>query len=125
MKNIIISVDKFRLKAQLNNSETAEKIYDALPIEGTTKTWGDEIYFDIPVEIDQAPDSVAEVEVGTLGYWPVGRAFCIFFGRTPVSTGEKPRAASPVNVFGVVMDDPTILKSVKDGEQITISRAKE
>ncbi|MBD3289347.1 hypothetical protein GF337_11140 [candidate division KSB1 bacterium] len=125
MKNIIISVDKFRLKAQLNNSETAEKIYDALPIEGIVKTWGDEIYFDIPVEIDQAPDAVADVEVGALGYWSAGSAFCIFFGRTPVSTGDKPRAASPVNVFGVVMDDPTILKSVKDGKHITISRAKE
>lgn len=125
MKNIIISVDEHRLKAQLNDCETAKKIHNALPVEGTVKTWGDEIYFDIPVEINQAKDAVADVEVGTLGYWPVGSAFCIFFGKTPVSTGDKPRAASPVNIFGVVMDDPTILKSVEDGARITVSKAQE
>ncbi len=123
MKDIIISVENIRLKAHLDNSATAEKIYSSLPIEGTVKTWGDEIYFDIPVAINQAPDAVADVEVGTLGYWPVGSAFCIFFGKTPVSTADKPRAASPVNIFGVVIDDPAILKVVEDGARITVSKA--
>jgi len=104
------------------NPRTAQAIYDALPIEGRANTWGDEIYFSIPVEVEaETPRDV--VELGELGYWPPGSAFCIFFGPTPASRGNEIRPASPVNVFGRVLGDPKIFKKVKSGETIRIEKA--
>jgi len=122
MKKICISVDNISLKAELTDSLTAKAIFDFLPIESTVNLWGDEIYFNIPLDIELDPDAQAEVEVGDLGYWPSGPAFCIFFGKTPVSTQEKPRAYSPVNVFGQVKGDTTVLKSVKQGTKIKVEK---
>jgi len=109
------------MEAELLDTPTARKIAQALPIEGSVNVWGDEIYFDIPLTIDQEPDASQDVAVGDLGYWPVGPAFCIFFGPTPVSSGDQPRAYSPVNVFGRVMGDPQLFKSVPGGATITIT----
>lgn len=120
MKKIEIIIEEIRLTATLNNSLTAEKIYEALPFEGIVNTWGDEIYFNIPVSLEQVPDARADVEVDELGYWPVGSAFCIFFGPTPVSKDEKPRAASPVNIFGKTDSDARILKEVKGGALVKV-----
>ncbi len=120
MKTIIISVEGISLSAELNEGATAQKIWEALPIEGSANTWGDEIYFDIPVVSEQEPDARADVAVGELGYWPVGHAFCIFFGPTPASTGDQPRAASPVNILGHVIDDATVLRSVRNGATVQI-----
>ncbi len=120
MKKIEIIIEDIRLKATLNNSLTAEKIYEALPFEGIANVWGDEIYFNIPVKLTERPDARAEVEVGELGYWPVGTAFCIFFGPTPVSKDEKPRAASPVNIFGKTEGDARILKEVPGGALVKV-----
>ncbi|MFQ5483990.1 MAG: cyclophilin-like fold protein [Desulfobacterales bacterium] len=125
MEQITISVEGLSLSAELNDSETAQKISEALPIEGTVNIWGEEIYFDIPVYADQASDAREEIEVGTLAYWPAGSALCIFFGRTPVSTGEKPRAYSPVNIVGHVSDDVEPLKSVSNGSTIRIAGLKD
>ena len=124
MKKITIIMEEIeiRMTATLNDSMTAEKIYEALPFESIVNIWGDEIYFNIPVSLDQAPDARAEVEVGELGYWPVGSAFCIFFGPTPVSKDEKPRAASPVNIFGNVDGDTKILKEVPGGTLVKVTR---
>jgi hypothetical protein len=122
MTKIVISVGTTSLQAELNNSPTAQKIWNSLPISSTTQIWGDEIYFEIPVTAEQASDARAEVSVGELGYWPVGSAFCIFFGPTPASTDERPRAYSPVNILGHVLGDTTVLRSVKDGEHVTIER---
>ena len=124
MKTIIISVEGISLSAELNESNTAQKIWDALPIEGRANTWGDEIYFEIPVVLEQEPDARADVEVGELGYWPVGHAFCIFFGPTPASTGDQPRAASPVNILGHVVDDATTLRNVRSGARVQIMRSE-
>ena len=96
---------------------------EALPIEGSANTWGDEIYFEIPVSLESASDARADVEIGELGYWPTGRAFCIFFGPTPVSSGDKPRAASPVNVFGRISGDATRFRSVADGDTVRVDKA--
>ena len=124
-KIITISVDDITLEAQLNDSRTAAKILEILPVEGSANVWGDEIYFDIPLEIEQASDARAEVEVGELGYWPAGPAFCIFFGPTPVSTGDKPRAYSPVNIFGQILGDAKQFKSVSSGARVQVIRKKE
>ena len=92
MNKILIRFETISFEARLNDSPTAQAIWEALPIESRVTTWGDEIYFAIPVEMPQDSDARAEVEVGELDYWPLGKAFCIFFGPTPASTDEKPRA---------------------------------
>ena len=122
MNPITISTEGISLPAELNDSPTAQRIWEALPVEGRANTWGDEIYFEIPVVAEQEPDARAEVEVGELGYWPVGHAFCIFFGPTPVSTDERPRAYSPVNLLGRVIGDATRFRAVKDGTQVKLAR---
>ena len=108
--------------AVLDGSRTADAIWKALPIDAARgSTWGDEIYFDIGVDI--APEAPREVvDMGDLGYWPPGRAFCIFFGRTPASTGDEIRPASAVNVFGKVEGDPTLFKNVRAGARVTLER---
>lgn len=123
MNEIIITAGAVTVRAELNDSPTARQVWEALPLEATVNTWGDEIYFSIPVVAAQAPDARAEVEVGEIGYWPVGHAFCIFFGPTPASDGPQPRAYSPVNILGRVRGDATQLRSVPDGATIRVARA--
>jgi hypothetical protein len=122
MNMILIEFNEFTIKARLNDNPTSKEIWDQLPIDGQVNTWGDEIYFEIDVTMPQEPDAREQVEVGELGYWPVGRAFCIFFGPTPVSTDEQPRAYSPVNIIGEVIGDTAKLKTIKDGENVRIGR---
>ncbi|MGD1991756.1 MAG: cyclophilin-like fold protein [Anaerolineae bacterium] len=122
MNRVIISAGDVSLLGELNDSPTAREIWDALPVEGTAKTWGEEIYFEVPVDVDQAPDARAVVEVGELGYWPVGRALCLFFGLTPASTDDRPRAYSPVNIVGRVLGDATRLRAVQDGDPVRVMR---
>jgi len=105
------------------NRKTGDAIWNALPIEARANRWGEEVYFSTGVKIGEE-DSQEVVQVGEIGYWPPGKAFCIFFGRTPASTDDKPRAASPVNVFGKVIGGLSGLKKVRDGDQITIDKAK-
>ena len=119
-RRIQIVAGEVTLTAVLNDSTTADAIWIALPIEGHANCWGDEIYFAIPVQIEEAEDARQEMAVGELGYWPVGTAFCIFFGPTPVSTDEKPRAASPVNIVGRVLGDATAFRQVRSGETVTL-----
>ena len=108
--------------AELSDTATARAIGQALPLEASANTWGDEIYFSIPVRCaDEEPKEV--VELGDLGYWRPGSAFCIFFGRTPASRGNEIRPASAVNVFGRVKGDPTVFKSVADGARVVVEAA--
>jgi hypothetical protein len=104
------------------NPKTARAIWDALPVGARANTWGDEIYFFIPVEIG-AENQKEVVEMGDLGYWPPGDAFCIFFGPTPASRGDEIRPASPVNVFGRITGDPRVFKKVRSGERVKVEQA--
>ena len=99
--------------AELDNSETARKVYDALPLEARFNLWGDEIYFRIPVHAGLEEGASEVVEKGDVAFWPEGDAFCIFFGKTPASTETVIRAASAVNVFGKIRGDLRIFKSLK------------
>jgi len=119
---IMITVEDLKMYAELNNNETAKKIWEALPIEGSVNTWGDEIYFSIPVKVG-LENAKAVVLEGDLGYWPPGNAFCIFFGPTPASEGEEIRPASPVNVFGKIIGDPQVFKKVRSGAKIIIEKS--
>ena len=124
MNKITITAGDVTLPAELNDGPTAQQIWESLPIEGQANVWGDEIYFGISVTAEQESDARAEVEVGELGYWPPGNAFCIFFGPTPVSTDERPRAASPVNILGRMLGDATQFRAVRHGTPVQITRAE-
>ena len=123
MRRIKITAGGVSAEAELNESKTAEAIYAALPITAMASTWGDEIYFSIPVKAEEE-NGQATVEMGDLGYWPPGSAFCIFFGPTPASqTPDEVRPASPVNVLGKVAGDPKVFKQVRSGESVTLAAA--
>lgn len=108
--------------AELNNSSLAEAIWQALPFYSRVHTRGEEIYFTIPLkrELEEGQEIV---NLGDLGYWPPGRAFCLFFGPTPVSRPSEIRAASPVGLFGRLVDDPKLLRKVKEGEEVVVEKA--
>ncbi len=118
--NIEIRVGTVTLNAVLNNTPTAKKIAGVLPLSCPFHTWGNEIYFTIPVEAGLEEDAREEVEIGLLGYWPAGSAFCIFFGPTPMSRDGKIIPASPVNVIGKVTDDAARLKAVMGESTVEI-----
>jgi len=121
MRRIQIIAGDVTVTATLNDSPTADAIWEALPIEERGNTWGDEIYFGIPVYVEQARDAQAIVEMGDLGYWEPGHAFCLFFGPTPMSRGNEIRPASPVNVFGKIEGDATALKKAPNGARVRIT----
>ena len=118
-KKIKIKAGNVEVAAELNDTKTAQAIWDALPIKGHASCWGDEIYFSIPVSLEEE-DAQELVGMGDLGYWPPGTAFCLFFGPTPMSRGQEIRPASPVNVFGRIIGDPTVLKQVASGAEIAV-----
>ena len=120
-ENIVIKTGDLKINAQLNDSKTAKMIYDKLPIEGRVRLWAEEIYFEIPVKLGEE-NAQEVVEKGDIGYWPPGRAFCLFFGLTPVSKGEEIRPASPVNVFGKIVGNLIILKKIENGTEVNIER---
>ena len=117
---IKIAIGHLALEAELNDSLTAKKVIEALPIKAPFNTWGDEIYFNIPVDAELDESAQEEVEVGDLGYWPTGRAFCIFFGPTPASTEGKIIPASAVYIIGRVKGDATRLREVMRGKEVTL-----
>ena len=122
MRKILITISNLSVSAELNNSVSADKIWEALPLSGSANVWGDEIYFEIPVSLKEVSDAQQEVEVGTLAYWPPGSALWVFFGKTPVSTSDKPKAYSPVNILGLVDGDSKVFKIVEAGDQIVIDK---
>jgi hypothetical protein len=120
---IIFKTSKVNLEGELNNSQTSLKIYEKLPFEAKANTWGEEIYFEIPVSL-KPENATLDVEVGDIAYWPEGNCLCIFFGRTPASINNKPRPASEVNIIGKVIGDTPILKNIKSGDKITVNKGK-
>lgn len=120
---IKIKIGNLSMDAELNDTPTAKKIAAILPFKGGFDTWGDEIYFAIPVtaKVDETAKEV--VEVGDLGYWPTGKAFCIFFGQTPMSKPGKIIPASAVNIIGKVLGDATRFKQVMSESQVTLESA--
>ncbi len=125
MQTIKITVKEQTYTVALEDTPTAQKLWDALPIEGRANLWGKEIYFEIPLSASQEPEARQDVPPGTIAFWPAGNAFCIFFGPTPVSRGEMPRAYSPVNVLGKITGDLAPLKNVPQGAAVRLERAEE
>ena len=121
-RSITITAGTVSLDASLNDGATAGAIWDALPVSNSGNTWGDEIYFRIPVDAEGVNLNEV-VEFGDLAFWPPGNAFCIFFGPTPASRGDEIRPASGVEVVGRILGDATRLRQVSAGTNVTIARA--
>ncbi len=124
LKRIYIKAGLIEAVAELNNTRTAQAIWEALPIKAHANLWGEEIYFSIPVSLKLEVGQEL-VSAGDLGYWPEGNAFCIFFGPTPISRGGGIRPASAVTVFGRITGDATIFKQIASGTEITIERGEQ
>lgn len=120
MRRIRITIGPVRCDAGLVDNETADAIWEALPLSAIANRWGDEIYFAIPVTLPRAADAREVLQAGELGYWPMGHAFCVFWGPTPASHGDEIRAYSPVNVFGRLEGDLAVLSEVPDGAGVTV-----
>ncbi|MFC1541849.1 cyclophilin-like fold protein [Candidatus Latescibacterota bacterium] len=122
-EKIVITIGTEAVLAELNDSKTSELILAKLPIESDFSTWGDEIYFSIPVQME-TENGKEIVELGELGYWSPGNAFCIFYGATPDSTEDEIRPASAVNPLGRILDDPKIFKRLSSASRrIKIEKA--
>ena len=124
-RKIKISSGKIEVEGNLFNSPTAEAVWNALPFTAKANTWGDEIYFSIPVQTSLEDNASEVVECGDIGYWPTGSAFCIFFGPTPISRKGEIKPASAVNVFGRIESNTSVLKKISSGSLITVKKANE
>jgi len=124
-KHIIISSGEVSVTAQMNDTDTAAAIYELLPLERTVNRWGDELHFAVPVFIEPEQDATEFVEVGDLGYWPVGDSFCIFCGKTPYSIDDRPRACGPVTVIGRITGDVDALTTLHKGDNIRIEHKQD
>ncbi len=122
-RQVQITADDVTVVATLNDSPTSDALWEALPVSAAAQTWGDEIYFGIPVEAENDDYAEETVEMGAVGYWPPGNALCLFFGPTPMSAPGEIRPASAVNVLGSIEGDSTVLKSVPGGATVTVERA--
>lgn len=123
MRKIKIIFDTKEIIATVTdkNPKTADAIWNSLPLESTINTWGEEIYFGVAVKVGEE-NAQEEVEVGDVAYWPEGRCICIFFGRTPISKTDLPKASSPVNVFAKVEGNLKVLKTAIPGSVIRIEK---
>jgi len=109
--------------AELRDTPSSRAVWDALPIESRAQTWGDEVYFDIGVDLELEPDAADVVDAGAVCYWPPGSALAIPFGPTPVSHGDECRLASAANVLGALDGDATALATLSSGDVIRVARA--
>ena len=119
-----ISWDKGQMFGVLNDTATAKKLSDALPCSSTANTWGDEVYFSVPVNAELETDAQQIVPPGTICYWVEGRSLAIPFGPTPVSRGDECRLVTKVNLLGKLEGDLRMLKSIRDGDQIRVEAAQ-
>ena len=122
MRKITITAGDIHAVATLIDNPTAAAIWAALPVEAQANTWGDEIYFEIPVQVEEADDADDVVNMGDLAYWPPGKAFCIFFGQTPMSPPGKIVPASAVNLIGRILGDASRLKEVMGEKEILLEK---
>ena len=120
MRRIRFDFGSLTLEAELLDTPTAQAITAALPIASSALTWGEEVYFEIPVRVARENDARAVVTPGEVAYWPDGHCIALGFGRTPISQGDECRLASPCNIFGRIDGDVRILAKVKAGAPVSV-----
>jgi hypothetical protein len=121
--DIVILAGNLCLEGHLSDTPTGQALAAALPFEGQAQRWGDEIYFSVPQVVQELDDNAAvSVQVGDIGYWPPGRALCLFFGLTPSSVPGEIRPASAVNLVGRLTGDPCCLAGVPEGGIVRVER---
>ncbi len=125
MKGLKITIGDTALEVELLENETAAALLEALPFSSRASTWGDEVYFSMPVKVELEEAFAREVvQVGDVAYWPEGPALCLFFGPTPISAPGEIRPASPVTLVGRIVGDPLILQKVKGGKEVRVKEAR-
>lgn len=123
MREAYLEINDHKLDIDFLDTPTSRLIYDQLPFTGNVQKWGDEIYFDVPFPNIKLESEARDVmEIGEIGYWVEGSSVAIFFGPTPSSRNDEPRAITPINVFARILGDVTKLKDVKDGDFILFGR---
>jgi hypothetical protein len=121
MARIRLDFGSLTLDAELFDTPTARAVAAALPLESAALTWGEEVYFDVPVRVKREAGARAVVTPGEIAYWPEGPAIAIGFGRTPISKGDETRLASPCNVFARALGDVKALKAVRAGTRVKVT----
>jgi hypothetical protein len=121
MPRIRFDFGSLTLDAELLDTPTARAVAVALPLESAALTWGEEVYFDVPVRVKREADARAVVTPGEIAYWPEGPAIAIGFGRTPISKGDECLLASPCNIFARALGDVKALKAVRAGTKIKVT----
>jgi len=124
MARIRFDFGNLTLDAELLDTPTAKAIAAALPLASSALTWGEEVYFDVPVNVAREKDARAVITPGEIAYWPQGPAIAIGFGRTPISRGDETRLASPCNVFAKALSSVKVMGKVKTGAQVRVSKVE-
>jgi len=120
MRNIKLTIGSVELVAELLDTGTADAIFKQLPLRSTARTWGEEVYFPVPVDTELEADARDVVAAGELAFWVEGNCIAIGFGRTPISQGDEIRLAARTNIWARTLDDVKQLSAVKDGDVITV-----
>lgn len=120
MTKIIFEFEKLSIEGELNDSPTSKALINSLPIEGISQIWGDEIYFSTSISKENDEWAKETVDLGDIAFWPPGNAICLFFGPTPVSSGDEIRPASATNVMGKIIGDLEELKTINSGDNVKV-----
>jgi uncharacterized protein len=121
--NLRIEAGQVVLVVELLDTPTAKAVLAAVPFEARAQTWGEEVYFSTPVSVKLEPDAKQIVEPGTVCFWTEGNALALPYGRTPISTDQRPKLASRCNVVGRIDGDPAMIGKIRSGEKLTVSKA--